>query len=200
MSRLTGINWGNHFVERTDDWLTPPSFLEALGDFDLDPCTPYEMPWQTAERRYTIADDGLLLPWSGRIWLNPPYRDIEPWMQRMAAHNNGIALVFARTETAWWFNHVWYHASAALWIRGRVTFHKPDGELSKVGHSTSPKCSARLRTIRCLGSRRGRPKWIHIGALRLFKRIERRGHPSVLTHKHLPGLLRSRQLSQSHPF
>ncbi len=37
-------------------------------------------------------------------------------MKKMADHNNGIALSFARTETAWFFESVWGRASAILFI------------------------------------------------------------------------------------
>lgn len=93
-------------------------------------------PWPTADQHYTIDDDGLSLPWHGRVWLNPPYSEITPWMRRMAAHGNGIALVFARCETTWWFNHVWGHADGYLFLAGRVTFHLGDGVGSKPGHNS----------------------------------------------------------------
>lgn len=55
-----------------DEWLTPPEILRALGEFDLDPCAPVVRPWETAARHYTVQDDGLALPWEGRVWCNPP--------------------------------------------------------------------------------------------------------------------------------
>ena len=69
---------GSHHSARagTDVWLTPPNILEALGgadSFDLDPCAPLNRPWDMARNHYTIDDDGLARPWSGRVWLNPPY-------------------------------------------------------------------------------------------------------------------------------
>jgi len=33
----------------TDVWLTPPAIIEALGEFDLDPCCPNNLPWATAK-------------------------------------------------------------------------------------------------------------------------------------------------------
>lgn len=57
----------------TDEWLTPPAIIDALGPFDLDPASPIERPWPTAARHYTIEDDGLAQPWAGMVWCNPPY-------------------------------------------------------------------------------------------------------------------------------
>jgi hypothetical protein len=45
----------------------------------------------------------------------------------LAQHGNGIALIFARTETDMFFKHVWQRAQAILFLRGRVTFRLPCG-------------------------------------------------------------------------
>lgn len=112
----------------TDVWLTPPYILKALGEFDLDPCAPVERPWRIARQHYTKADRGLSMPWHGRVWLNPPYgSEAAHWLKRLAEHGDGIALIFARTETAYFFDHVWGAADALRFLRGRVKFHYPDG-------------------------------------------------------------------------
>ena len=54
---------------KNDEWLTPPEILRALGTFDLDPCAPVVRPWKTAAKHYTAQDDGLTLPWEGRVLL-----------------------------------------------------------------------------------------------------------------------------------
>lgn len=109
-----------------DEWLTPPHILAALGPFDFDPCSPINRPWPTAARHYTVQDNGLALPWAGRGWFNPPYGGpaiVGPWMRRIAEHNHGIALIFARTETEMFFETVWQKASAVLFLQGRLFFH-----------------------------------------------------------------------------
>jgi hypothetical protein len=116
-----------------DEWLTPPEIIDALGgsqSFDLDPCAPLNRPWDTAKEHYTIVDNGLLKPWHGRVWFNPPYggpKIVGPWMWRMVEHGNGIALTFARTETALFFETVWKKATALLFLEGRLYFHHLDG-------------------------------------------------------------------------
>lgn len=114
------------------EWLTPPEILRALGVFDLDPCSPVNRPWDTALRHYTILDNGLEHDWSGRVWCNPPYgKEAKIWLKRLAAHGNGIALIFARTETDMFFSEVWDKADALLFIRGRLFFHHVTGEAAK---------------------------------------------------------------------
>lgn len=113
---------------KRDEWLTPPHVTEALGVFDLDPCSPVNRPWPTAAKHYTIHDNGLSQPWEGRIWMNPPYGAMTGvWLDRLAQHGNGIALVFARTETAMFFDSVWERATALFFIKGRLSFHFTDG-------------------------------------------------------------------------
>ena len=110
------------------EWLTPPEIIRALGRFDLDPCAPRQRPWPTARRHFTIEDDGLCKAWFGRVWLNPPYgRETNRWLAKLARHGDGIALIFARTETRMFFDHIWARASAVLFLRGRLTFHNADG-------------------------------------------------------------------------
>ena len=123
-----GIGGHHNPVAGKDEWLTPPEILYALGAFDLDPCSPISRPWPTASRHLTIMDDGLKQRWSGRVWCNPPYgAATATWLARCADHGNAIALIFARTETRMFFEHVWPKASGLLFIEGRLHFHHVDG-------------------------------------------------------------------------
>ena len=123
-----------------DEWLTPPDLIKALGTFDLDPCAPIARPWPTANQHYTIEDDGLSQAWHGRVWLNPPYnRKVGAWLDKLASHGDGIALVFARTETSWFFDQVWRKARAVLFIEGRLHFHHVTGERAKA-NAGAPSC------------------------------------------------------------
>jgi len=117
---------------KKDEWLTPPHIIKSLGEFDLDPCAPIVRPWDTAKNHYTIEDDGLKKDWFGRVWCNPPYGlQAAEWLNKCAEHGNCIALIFARTETRMFFEHVWNKADAILFIEGRLFFHHGNGEVSK---------------------------------------------------------------------
>lgn len=122
----------------TDVWLTPPRLIQSLGRFDLDPCCPNNLPWKTADKFYSLdnGEDGLSLPWNGRIWLNPPYSNWVPFLKKLKNHGDGIALIFARTETQGFFDHVWNGAHSVLFVKKRIKFVKHD--LSEGGSSTAP--------------------------------------------------------------
>lgn len=117
---------------KKDEWLTPPEILKKLGSFDLDPCAPVNRPWDTAEKHFTINDNGLSKEWVGRVWCNPPYGKFTgQWLNKLSEHGNGIALIFARTETKLFFDYVWYNADAILFIEGRLYFHHVCGQRAK---------------------------------------------------------------------
>lgn len=142
MSNRGGMSGHESPVNQTSVWLTPRHILQALGPFDLDPCAcDPPRPWPTANEHLVAADNGLAHPWHGRVWLNPPYGApaiIGPWMRRMAAHNKGTAIIFARTETALFHECVWEAASAVLFLKGRLHFHRPDGR--QEGPAGAPSC------------------------------------------------------------
>lgn len=123
---MSGHQRPHHGV--TDVWLTPPEIIDALGPFDLDPCAAVGQPWPTASVHLTVEEDGMANRWDGLVWCNPPYGPhVGKWLSRLADHGNGIALIFARTETRDFFSAVWDRADALLFLRGRLHFHRWDG-------------------------------------------------------------------------
>lgn len=134
-----GRGMGGHSLPnegKTDVWLTPPDLLKRLGRFDLDPCACADpRPWPTADHMIAPPHDGLAVDWSGRVWLNPPYGTMTgAWLERLANHGSGMALIFARTETEDWRRFVWGKATGILFLSGRLFFHRPDG--SRAEHNS----------------------------------------------------------------
>jgi hypothetical protein len=98
----------------SDDYYTPAWIFDALGlHFDLDVASPPDgPPFVPCERYYTQEDDGLAQPWHGRVWMNPPFSECTPWVQRWTEHGNGIALLpFAKSR---WMNTLWDTPTAAV--------------------------------------------------------------------------------------
>lgn len=148
---------------KSDEYLTPPEILLKLGHFDLDPCASRRRPWRIADQHWTKFDDGLNRQLYGRVWMNPPFgQQASVWMRKMAAHNNGIALIPARTETAMFYESVWPKATAILFVKGRPHFYKVDGTRHK-SNSGAPICLVAYGVINALYLRRcGLGKYIHL--------------------------------------
>jgi len=125
-NRFTMSTTFNKVTTGSEEWYTPPEIVHSLGQFDLDPCfspPSGERPWDTALLHYSKTENGLAQTWTGRVWCNPPYgRGIDRWLSKCARHNNCIALVFARTDTAVWQEQVFTTAAGALFLSGRIKF------------------------------------------------------------------------------
>jgi hypothetical protein len=98
----------------SDDYYTPAWVFERMGiEFDLDVCAPPGgIPWIPAKRYYTQADDGLVAPWEGRVWMNPPYSQPTPWVEKFIQHRLGVALL-PHSASPW---HVSLWDSADAWV------------------------------------------------------------------------------------
>jgi len=136
-----GFGHESPYEGKTDDWITPQWVISAFdglaGDnfFNLDPCISLTQPWPTARMGYNIKQDGLKQPWSGRIWLNPPYGPYtEKWVRQLIGYGDGVALIFARIETRLWQDYIFPNASGLLFPKRRLAFARPDG--------TTPKSSS----------------------------------------------------------
>lgn len=120
-------------------WETPRVLLARLykvvGTFDVDPCSPAGgkrgAPVK-ARVRYTVQDDGLVLPWFGTVFVNPPYgRELALWVAKAAreveaGHAEVVMMLLpARTDTAYWHTYI-ADTACIFFLRGRLRFS--DGE------------------------------------------------------------------------
>ena len=123
------------------EWYTPATFVEPAralfgGAIDLDPCS-CEAANQVIQARqfYTVEDDGLSQDWFGRVWLNPPYetRGVSAFVDRLSSQYQcghvieAVTLTNNATETRW-FGALVEHASAVVFVRGRVRYWRPGTE------------------------------------------------------------------------
>jgi hypothetical protein len=176
---MRGMSGHQRSSGKTDEWLTPPEIITALGPFDLDPCATHDqahhnVPWSTGQIMYSgrpangttcqvacnFCVDGLKADWRNwSVWMNPPYgRQIGFWFARLAKHGNGMALAFARTETGWFQDCVFRTATSLFFLSKRLRFYKPDGTKGgftggapSVLIAYGKKMSDRLRTLQMRG-------------------------------------------------
>lgn len=124
-----------------NEWYTPGKYLEAaravMGGIDLDPASCAEANETVqAGRYYTQEENGLLLPWSGRVWCNPPYTQIRPgkssikaWVEKLIASyrlgqvSEAVCLVPNDPSTRW-FSWLWDFM--VCFPPRRIRFYRPD--------------------------------------------------------------------------
>ncbi len=118
------------FSSASCEWETPMEFFDkqdAVYHFDLDVCaTPDNAK---CARYYTKEQDGLVQPWTGRCWMNPPYgRTIGKWVQKAYESVRGgcpeivVCLHPSRTDNAW--GQGYGMKGEVQFIRGRLKFGK----------------------------------------------------------------------------
>ena len=138
-AQQTAMPW--HGGERRQNWATPwPLFWEiqrryGWGRYTLDPCAE-KWSAKVPERFFTAEDNGLEASWGevgspGRVFVNPPFDDIEPWIQKaIASMTVGrvevvTLLVPSRTGMPWWHHALSLPGMRPVGLLGRVRFDPP---------------------------------------------------------------------------
>ena len=115
------------------NWITPDWVIWALerklGRFNLDPCCTPESA--KAPRILTPRDNGLVHPWFGKVFMNPPYgKHVRLWILKaisecLKGHAELVCCLLAvRTDTQWFFPC--YQAHEWVFFTGRIPFIHPD--------------------------------------------------------------------------
>jgi hypothetical protein len=125
----------------TQCYYPSPEIIEAEAAMTAAKMAKDKEAFKNAKEEYEnaliVTSNGLNLPWDGRVFCNPPYGPyVGQWVDRLAEHNNGILLIFARTETRAW-QKIWKTATGILIPFRRITFLKPNGEQAKSGTAPS---------------------------------------------------------------
>ena len=138
--------------DEVDDRGTPQDFFDELDRqyrFTLDvAAAPHNAK---CANYYTRLADGLLQPWHGSVWCNPPYSNLDAWLakawrewRREERRPNGggwgympppvdsivMLLPANRPEQPWWQRHVEPHRDnggplTVKFLPGRLRFIKP---------------------------------------------------------------------------
>ena len=120
----------------TTEWYTPPWLIElakeVLGAFELDPASaPMPQTWIQASRFYTKEENGLSLPWHGRVWLNPPFDNSAIWarvlINEYLAGNVHSAILLINSNLGYkWYEEIWEKWLCCC-LRERVAFVNETG-------------------------------------------------------------------------
>jgi site-specific DNA-methyltransferase (adenine-specific) len=112
---------------RSDQTIGTPRDLFDILDrefhFDLDPCSTDENA--KCQNHYTECDNGLLQHWSGSVFVNPPYGDIDPWVDKALTEISHCQLIVfllpSRTDRPW-FHNLWNYPAEIRWLDYRIKF------------------------------------------------------------------------------
>lgn len=139
------------FLRASDRCMTPPALLAIVsaqwpGGIDLDPCYDPDS-YVVATTTYDIREgkNGAALPWKGRVFCNPPYSDVTPFLHRAQQHGSQggrhevLVLLNAGTDTAY-FQGLIFPSADVCFLSKRQRFHRPgpDGKVAASSNNPVP--------------------------------------------------------------
>ena len=114
----------NRNLDHSDNWATPKEFYDKLNEefnFDFDPC-PLNLDVITKE------NDGLLIEWGKRNYINPPYsRELKEKFVIKAIEESKkgklcVMLLPVSTSTKLFHDHILPNQKEIRFIKGRIKF------------------------------------------------------------------------------
>lgn len=121
------------------EWYTPKKFIDAarnvMGSIDLDPASS-EIANKVIQATtiYTEQDSGLVHPWSGNVWMNPPYNNslVGEFTRKLTEDlpniNQACVLVNNASETRWFQSYIFGFCDIICFVKGRIKFLDENGE------------------------------------------------------------------------
>jgi hypothetical protein len=158
-----------------NEWGTP-AYLVRHAAFegeviDLDPASTYESnKIIKAKKIYTKEQDGLRLPWKGRVFLNPPFSPSQLLRSFVCKlrdqYKNGnvseaILLTHNSTESSWFQQEICENASALCFTRSRTKFL----DLSCGGNEKGSNLRGQVLSYFGAGAERFASEYQNIGAV-----------------------------------
>jgi len=131
MAETKGLITDGWFSSDLQEWETPAELFDVLNDrfqFNLDPCASPKNA--KCDRFFTSDDDGLKQDWIGRVFMNPPYRDLADWIAKGVSEiKKGhcellVTLTPARPDTIY-FHEFFMRAKEIWFVKGRIPYINP---------------------------------------------------------------------------
>lgn len=97
-----------------DNWGTPNWLMDVFSDW-FDPCPFSETP----------KTDGLSIEWKNKTYVNPPYSNPFPWVEKAIEENKKgktIAMLLKVDTSTKWFARLNEANAHIFWLNGRLKF------------------------------------------------------------------------------
>lgn len=135
---MADFNGSNTPPEQRDSWRTPPALFAALNAefiFQIDAAATEEN--RLCRLFISEEENTLTTSWpqamgyaEGYVWLNPPYSDIGPFVEKVAHENKwsriGCVMLLPADTSVGWFSQAIETASEVRFITGgRLAFVNP---------------------------------------------------------------------------
>ena len=118
-----------------DEYYTPREIIEAsrhvLHGIDLDPASnPTAQKIVQAHRYFTKEDDGLKQKWSGSVFLNPPFSNLEGFADKLISELKNVreAIFIGRMDVGTrWGQKIMQNSNSFCVPKRRIQFYGPNG-------------------------------------------------------------------------
>lgn len=121
--------------QETQEWYTPPWIINEIvkpllgGWINTDPASPFPpVPWIDADQYYNADTDGLIHPWRGRVFVNPPFDETPKWLRKAEyeiSTLNAQRIAFLVNQAP---GYAWWERAIRIWpvmlFQERVKFYK----------------------------------------------------------------------------
>lgn len=125
------VAFQRQYVKDTDVWCTPLWLASSLGNFTLDPCSnPHSYVDSAASYSLEDNQNGLVMPWWGRVFVNPPYSRVFPWakkalIERSKVKDLEVVFLLKLDPTVGWFKHLMMGGARYFPLKNRIAFDRP---------------------------------------------------------------------------
>ena len=126
-----------HDLPQPNEHYTPKWIFDSLKiEFDLDVAAPLDKSKShvPAKQHLTIEDDGIVTPWFGNVWCNPPYSQATVWANKFMDHGNGVGIF--PNSNAYWVDRLWESDAVIVKLPYKMTYERPDGTNKRIMYTT----------------------------------------------------------------
>lgn len=130
----TDLEWRK---STSQEWYTNENVIKSvrnvLGEIELDPAScEFANQIVKAKTFYTASDDGLTKEWNGKIFINPPFKRVKEFKNKLKESDYDEAILLtAGYYDRKWFQEILNEADACCLIRGRLKHYNENVKISQ---------------------------------------------------------------------